>query len=49
VIVVVGVFLGIQVSNWNGARAIDRQAVLFTANLEADLREEAWRYQFLVE
>jgi hypothetical protein len=49
IIVVVGVFIGIQVSNWNGERATDRQAARFTANLEADLREEAWRYQFLVE
>jgi hypothetical protein len=49
VIVVVGVFIGIQVSNWNGQRATDRQAALFTVNLEADLREEAWRYQFLIE
>jgi hypothetical protein len=49
VIVVVGVFIGIQVSNWNGERATDRQAALFTANLEADLREEAWRYQYLIE
>jgi hypothetical protein len=49
VIVVVGVFIGIQVSNWNGARATDRQAALFTANLEADLREEAWRYQYIIE
>ncbi|CAN5637673.1 hypothetical protein BH23GEM3_BH23GEM3_02830 [soil metagenome] len=49
VIVVVGVFIGIQVSNWNGERATDRQAALFTANLEADLREEAWRYQYLID
>jgi hypothetical protein len=49
VIVVVGVFIGIQVSNWNSERATNRQAALFTANLEADLREEAWRYQFLIE
>jgi hypothetical protein len=49
VIVVVGVFIGIQVSNWNDARATDRQAALFTANLGADLREEAWRYQYIIE
>jgi hypothetical protein len=49
VIVVVGVFIGIQVSNWNGERVTDRQAALFTANLEADLREEAWRYQYLID
>jgi hypothetical protein len=49
VIVVVGVFIGIQVSNWNAERVTDRQAALSTANLEGDLREEAWRYQYLVE
>jgi hypothetical protein len=49
VIVVVGVFIGIQVSNWNSERATNRQAALFTANLEADLREEAWRYQMIIE
>jgi hypothetical protein len=49
VIVVVGVFIGIQVSNWNSERAVNRQAALFTANLEADLQEEAWRYQMIIE
>jgi hypothetical protein len=49
VIVVVGVFIGIQVSNWNAERSTSRQAALFTANLEADLREEAWRYQYIIE
>jgi hypothetical protein len=29
-----------QVSNWNGERATDRQAATFTANLEADPREQ---------
>jgi hypothetical protein len=38
VIVVVGVFIGIQVSNWNGERATDRQAALFMANLETMYR-----------
>jgi D-alanyl-D-alanine carboxypeptidase len=49
VIVVVGVFIGIQVSNWNGERVTERQAAKYTANLEADLREEAWRYQLIIE
>jgi hypothetical protein len=49
VIVVVGVFIGIQVSNWNAERSTARQAALFTANLGADLREEAWRYQYIIE
>jgi hypothetical protein len=47
-IVVVGVFVGLQVSNWNEDRAIDQQSVLFTERLTDDLREEAWNFQFLV-
>ena len=47
-IVVVGVVIGLQVSNWNDARALDRQSVLFTERLTADLREEAWNFQFIV-
>jgi hypothetical protein len=47
-IVVLGVFIGIQVSNWNQQRVTDQQAAVFTAHLKADLREEDWRYQFLI-
>lgn len=52
VIVVVGVFVGIQVSNWNAARADQARAQAYLArihvNLEADLlsiqrRETLWR------
>ena len=32
-IVVLGVFIGIQVSNWNQDRLADRQAAEFTARL----------------
>lgn len=32
VIVVVGVFVGIQVSNWNQARVTDQQAAAFTSD-----------------
>jgi len=49
VIVVVGVFIGIQVSNWNEARVTNRRAAEFTEQLTADLREEAWGSQLLVE
>jgi hypothetical protein len=48
-IVVVGVFIGIQVSNWNDERATNRQAAQFTEHLKADLREEAWGYQYMIE
>ena len=52
VIVVVGVFVGIQVANWNEARADDARAQAYLArihvNLQADLesirrREDMWR------
>jgi hypothetical protein len=47
VIVVIGVFIGIQVSNWNQQRATDRQARIFTERLRDDLRVEAWRFNAL--
>ncbi len=48
VIVVLGVFIGMQVSNWNAQRATDQQSEIFTARLKADLRMEDWTYQFLI-
>jgi hypothetical protein len=48
-IVVIGVFVGIQVANWNEERATSRKAAVFSERLRADLREENWRYQFLNE
>ncbi len=48
VIVVVGVVIGIQVSNWNEARGTEQQAAIFTAHLKEDLREEDWGYQLLI-
>jgi hypothetical protein len=48
-IVVIGVFVGIQVANWNTERERTRESAVFTARLKADLREENWRYQFLVD
>lgn len=47
-IVVVGVFIGIQVSNWNSERESRQKAAVFTERLKDDLRAEAWRYQFLL-
>ncbi|HBS30183.1 MAG TPA: hypothetical protein DEA40_00310, partial [Parvularcula sp.] len=49
VIVVVGVFVATQVSNWNAARATDRQSRAATAQLTEDLRAEAWGFQYLLE
>ena len=48
VIVVVGVFIGIQVSNWNEDRVTTRRAEIFTERLRSDLREEAWGYEVQV-
>ena len=42
VLLVVGVFLGIQVANWNEARIANKQSELFTERLREDLRVEAW-------
>ncbi len=47
VIVVVGVFIGIQVSNWNAARAQRLDAALYHDRLVADMRLEAYNYQVL--
>lgn len=49
VILVLGVFIGIQVSNWNEDRETDQRAVVFTQHLIEDLREEAWGYQLMIE
>lgn len=48
VIVVVGVFIGIQVSNWNEDREMQRKAVVFTERLTEDLRKEAWGYESVI-
>lgn len=48
VIVVVGVFIGIEVANWNAERETKNKSVVFTERLKADLRAESWRYQFLL-
>ncbi len=47
-VVVVGVFIGLQVSNWNEDRETDRRSELFTERLKSDLREEAWGYEVQV-
>ena len=48
VLLVLGVFLGIQVANWNAERESRQKSALFTERLKADLRGEDWTYQFLV-
>jgi hypothetical protein len=48
VIVVVGVFAGIQVANWNTARVDRQRGAEFTERLRVDLREERWVYDFML-
>ena len=43
-IVIVGVFIGIQVSNWNVEREANQRVAVFADRLKADLQEEAWYY-----
>jgi len=49
VIVILGVFIGTQVSNWNTERETRQKSALFTERLNADLKVEAWGYEYLVE
>jgi hypothetical protein len=49
VIVVLGVFIGLQASNWNQERASAQQGAIFAERLRADLRHEDWVYQFLID
>jgi len=48
-IVIMGVFIGTQVSNWNQERATNQQAANFTVHLREDLREEDWGYQMMIQ
>ena len=45
VIVVVGVFVATQVTNWNDARKTAARAEVFTARLTEDVRFEDWANQ----
>jgi len=49
ILLVSGVFLGIQVSNWNAERELNKKSAVFTERLKTDLREEAWAYEYLIE
>jgi len=48
-IVIAGVFIGTQVSNWNEDRVTNRKAEAFAERLRSDLREEAWSSELLVQ
>ena len=48
VIVVTGVFIGLQASNWNDDRETRQRAAVFSERLTQDLRYEAWAYEYLI-
>jgi len=49
ILLVAGVFLGIQVANWNEDRANQKLAKILTERLRADLKIEAWSYEFQIQ
>jgi hypothetical protein len=48
VIVVLGVFIGLQVQDWNTARQDRARGADYSTRLTADLRYEAWQWEFLI-
>jgi hypothetical protein len=48
VVVILGVFLGVQAANWNEDREQDRKSAAFTERLRDDLRIEAWNYEIQI-
>lgn len=48
VVVILGVFIGLQASNWNQQRETDGKAASFAESLKADLRAEAWAYEYQI-
>jgi hypothetical protein len=47
-VVVIGVFIGLQASNWNQERETDGKAAHFAESLKADMRAEAWGYEYQI-
>ena len=47
-VVVAGVFIGLQASNWNQQREMDEKGAHFAESLKADLRAEAWGYEYQI-
>ncbi|HEX5123593.1 MAG TPA: hypothetical protein VFV97_10120 [Rhodanobacteraceae bacterium] len=48
IVVVLGVFIGVQASNWNADAETERKSAAFTERLKGDLRIEAWGYEMQV-
>jgi hypothetical protein len=49
VLLVAGVFIGIQVSNWNEERKVNLKAAFFSERLKAHLPMESWGCEYLIE
>lgn len=47
-VVIVGVFAGMQVQDWNAARQARARAEVYSERLAADLRHEAWAYEYQI-
>ena len=47
-VVVAGVFIGLQASNWNQQRELDEKGAHFAESLNADMRAEAWGYEYQI-
>jgi hypothetical protein len=48
-IVIIGVFIGTQVSNWNAEWETGKKAEIFSERLKRDMLLEAWGYESLIE
>lgn len=48
VVVILGVFLGVQAANWNEDREQEQKSRAFTQRLKDDLRIEAWNYEIQI-
>ncbi len=48
VVVILGVFIGLQAANWNEDRLTAKRGDEFTERLKADLRVEAWNHENMI-
>lgn len=45
IVVIAGVFIGVQASNWNEQRETNQETAVFTQRLADDMRKVAWMYE----
>lgn len=48
VVLILGVFIGLQVQDWNTEREARARGLRYSARLESDMRYEAWSYEYLI-